>query len=69
VASALAEIVLRWRESSVNDRYTKKAIAIATGALAFSLFAIIGSGLEVVVYGLVLLGCGLPVFYLTRQQN
>ncbi len=69
VASALAEIVLRWRESAASDRYNKKAIAIATGALAFSLFAIIGSGLEVVVYGLVLLGCGLPVYYLTRKQN
>ncbi|NKB37913.1 MAG: amino acid permease [Gammaproteobacteria bacterium] len=69
VASALAEIVLRWRESSDEGRYNKRAIAIATGALAFSLFAIIGSGLVVVVYGLVLLGCGLPVYYLTRQQS
>ena len=68
-ASALAEIVLRLRERAGEKGPNRKAITIAIAALAFSLFAIIGSGLEVIAYGVVLLMAGLPIYYLTLRTD
>lgn len=68
-ASALSEIVLRKRESVAGSGYNWKAISIAIGALAFSLFAIIGSGLEVIAYGVILLLTGLPIYYRLKRIN
>jgi APA family basic amino acid/polyamine antiporter len=60
-ASALADLVFQRRTDRGVTRW--RSIAVAVLALLFSLFAIIGSGVEVVGYGLLLLAAGLPVYY------
>ena len=62
-ASALADLVLQKREATDGAALNWKSIFIAIGALSFSLFAIIGSGLEVIGYGLFLMLAGLPVYF------
>jgi APA family basic amino acid/polyamine antiporter len=63
--SALAALVLGRREQGADA----PAPWVAVIALLFSLFAIAGSGLEVVIYGLGLLALGLPVLVLMRRQG
>ncbi|HKK46596.1 MAG TPA: amino acid permease [Balneolaceae bacterium] len=63
-ASALSDLVLQKREADKEGiHYNWKSVSIAVGALIFSLFTIIGSGLDVAAYGLILLVSGLPVYY------
>ncbi|WP_421785461.1 APC family permease [Hyphobacterium sp.] len=62
LASALAEFRHSWRTAR-----GWAAIAIA-GAL-YSVFAILGSGFEVLAWGVVLLAAGVPVFYWGRQRE
>ncbi len=67
VISAASEIVLVRKEKLENKI---KKIAIAISAFIFSLFVIIGSGTEVVLYGLILFALGLPVyFWMTREKE
>jgi basic amino acid/polyamine antiporter, APA family len=68
-ASALAEIILQRRDSVAGLSNNRKSIFIAIITLAFSLFAIVGSGLEVVAYGLLLLLFGLPIYYWLCTKN
>ncbi|MBT7953416.1 MAG: amino acid permease [Gammaproteobacteria bacterium] len=68
-ASALAEIVLQRRDLLSERNKNLKSFFIAIIALAFSLFAIVGSGLEVVAYGLLLLLSGLPIYYWLCTKN
>jgi APA family basic amino acid/polyamine antiporter len=58
--SAAAELRYSWRSA-------RGWAAIALLAGGYSLFAIIGSGTEVMGWGLVLMLVGAPVFYLGRQ--
>lgn len=60
--SAAAELRTSWSSA-------KGWAAIAVLGGAFSLLAIIGSGLEVMGWGLVLMFVGVPVFYLGRQRR
>ena len=63
--SALAAIVLgRGEEGDLAP-----PVWVALIALLFSLFAIAGSGLEVVIYGLGLLALGLPVLALMQRNK
>ena len=59
--SALAEIKYSWRSARAW------AVVALIGAL-YSTFAIWGSGLEVIGWGIVLLFLGLPVYFLGRQR-
>ena len=59
--SALAEIKHSWRSARAW------AVVALIGAL-YSTFAIWGSGLEVIGWGIVLLFLGLPVYFLGRQR-
>ncbi|WP_412545230.1 APC family permease [Maricaulis sp. MIT060901] len=59
--SALAEIKHSWRSARAW------AVVALIGAL-YSTFAIWGSGLEVIGWGIVLLILGLPVYFLGRQR-
>jgi APA family basic amino acid/polyamine antiporter len=67
--SAASEIILCRKDN--NDIKKKKGkITIAVFAFIFSLFAIVGSGTEIILYGLILLTVGLPVYYLMiRKKN
>ncbi len=67
-ASALAELVLLQRKESKikNTELMKKLIAIL--ALLFSVFAILGSGLEIAIQGFILLLLGTPVWYFSRRS-
>jgi basic amino acid/polyamine antiporter, APA family len=66
-ASALSELILQRRERTRGENASNSARLIACGALAFAIFAIVGSGLEVALYGLVLLAAGIPVYFLVRR--
>jgi basic amino acid/polyamine antiporter, APA family len=68
-ASALSDVALQKRDAAVGKVKNWKSLSIAVGALAFSLFAIVGSGLEVAVYGLILLVAGLPIYYRLRRRD
>ncbi len=67
-ASALSEFVLQKREVEAGESVNYKAVIIAMGALAFSVFAIVGSGLEVAAYGLALLAAGYPIYRLQKNK-
>lgn len=58
---ALAEIKASWRDA-------RSWAVVALVAAVYSLFAIYGSGLEVIFWGLVLTAFGVPVYYLGRQR-
>jgi APA family basic amino acid/polyamine antiporter len=66
-ASAAADLVLQWRDRAAGSQIRPGSVAIAAIALLFSIFAIIGSGTKVVVYGLLLLSAGLPVYYWVKR--
>lgn len=66
--SALAELVLERRRGQVSGQASRRASVIAVLAFAYSLWAIIGSGLEVIGWGTLLLVAGLPVYWLVRSQ-
>ena len=68
-ASALSDLVLQKRDAAAGKGKNWKSLVIAAGALAFSLFTIVGSGLEVALYGLILLAAGLPVYYQLKRKN
>ncbi len=61
-SSAASDLVLQRRAGTTRW----PSVAVAALALAFSLFAIIGSGGQVVGYGLILLAAGLPVYFWAR---
>lgn len=62
LVSALAELRHSWREAKAW------ALVAALGG-AYSAFTIVGSGLEVMAWGAVLLGLGVPLFYLGRANS
>ncbi len=66
-ASALSDLVIQKRDAA-GGKMNRKAVIIAVGALGFSLFAIIGSGLEAALYGLILLAAGLPIYYWAKRK-
>jgi APA family basic amino acid/polyamine antiporter len=69
-ASAAADYVLHRRAVEQGTETRKwKTLIVAAIAFVFSIFAIIGSGLEVVAYGSLLLIAGLPVYYWTRKRT
>ncbi len=68
-AAALSEFVLQRRDAMAGGSVNRRAVLIAFGALAFSLFAIVGSGLEVAAYGLFLLAAGYPIYHLQKNRN
>ena len=67
-ASALSEFVLQKRDAAQGKGVSYKSLIIALGALLFSLFAIVGSGLDVAAYGLVLLAAGYPIYRLQKRK-
>ncbi|MEN0653551.1 MULTISPECIES: amino acid permease [Hyphobacterium] len=62
LVSALAEFRHSWRSS-------RAWTGLALAAALYSCFAILGSGLEVIAWGLGLVVIGIPVFYLGRQRD
>jgi APA family basic amino acid/polyamine antiporter len=71
VFSALAEIFIFAKKREASDRKKFiKAMVIAILALIYSLWALLGIGLETILWGLALLVAGMPVFlYLKRELN
>src|SRR5262249_37008385 len=60
--SALAELKNTWRSA-------RGWTAIALFAVAYSLFAMIGSGLEILLWGGVLMAAGVPFYFLLRRKK
>jgi APA family basic amino acid/polyamine antiporter len=62
--SALAELVQirRQHREGPGGSGVWRAVAISTVALAYSLWAIVGSGVEIIAWGAVLMISGLPLF-------
>ncbi len=67
--SAAAELQLQKRQNTSGDSVKIFTVLIAGLALLFSVFAIIGSGAEVVIYGALLLLVGLPVYLFMRRKG
>lgn len=61
-AAVLADIRHSWRRA-------RTWALIATAAFVYSMFAILGAGLEMVAYGALLLLGGVPVFYVARLSS
>ncbi len=66
-ASALSDIALQKKDATAGEGKNRKSLCIAIGALAFSLFTIVGTGMEVAGYGLILLAAGLPIYYRLKR--
>ena len=62
-ASAAADLVIQYRETTQGAPVRRQSLLIAVVALAVSVFAIVGSGLEIAGYTLILLGAGLPLYW------
>lgn len=70
VFSTAAELLIYVRERErFEGRRMWGATSIAILALAYSLWAIIGIGREALIWGAVLLLCGVPVFLLVRRSR
>ena len=67
--SAAAELQLQKRRKTAGGSVKIGTVLIAGLALVFSVFAIIGSGAEVVSYQTLLLVLGLPVYLLVRRKS
>ncbi len=59
--TALAELRYSWRSA-------RAWAALALSACAYSLFAMFGSGLEVLMWGLMLMLCGVPLYFLFKPK-
>jgi APA family basic amino acid/polyamine antiporter len=67
--SAISALIFQRKDANAGGDMSWKGIAMAIGALVFSLFAIVGSGVEVAAYGLILLAAGLPIYYWMRHRG
>jgi APA family basic amino acid/polyamine antiporter len=68
LASTAADLTLRRREGGRWSAVSPRGAAIAAVGFLFSLFVIVGSGMEVILSGTVLLLAGLPVYYWSRRS-
>lgn len=66
-ASAAADLVLQHRDARRGKLVRWQSVLIALAALTVSIFAIVGSGLQVAGYTLVLLAAGLPFYAWLRK--
>lgn len=62
LASAIAELRQSWRSA-------RAWAGIALLAALYSVFAILGSGLEALLWGAVLFASGVPIYFLARQKT
>jgi APA family basic amino acid/polyamine antiporter len=67
--SALADIVIQRREERNSKKRNWKSYIFSFGALGFSLFTIVGAGLNTLVLGLILLIIGLVLYYLILYRK
>jgi len=68
-ASALSDLIFQKQDIDSGKKINWKSLGVTIGALGFSLFTIIGTGLEVAGYGLILLAAGLPVYFRLKYKN
>lgn len=70
VLCALALLRLQWTDKLPNTGAGSRAIAVvAVAAALYSLWAIVGAGVNAVKWGFVLLGAGVPVYWIMRRVN
>ncbi len=67
--SSLAALVLERRRGRLSGRTSARAVTVAILAFAYSVWAIAGSGLDVIGWGLALLAAGVPVFVLMSARR
>ncbi|MBT8115719.1 MAG: amino acid permease [Arenicella sp.] len=66
---SLAELVMQRKDRRSGTKIKPASTLIALVALAFSLFAIVGSGAMVALQGGILLAAGLPVYWWSKRQR
>lgn len=66
-ASAAADLVLQKRDATGGKALRWQSVLIAASALTVSIFAMVGAGLEIMGYTLVLLVAGLPFYFWFRK--
>ena len=69
VFSAVAEILIIIKSDSIDRKQLGKALIYGIPAFLYSFWAIVGSGLEPVYYGFILLLVGIPVYIWSKFQK
>ena len=69
ITSAMAELVFQQKEYSEHKKRKWSSFIIAFVALIFSIFALIGSGLMIVLQGTILIVAGLPFYYWSKTRD
>lgn len=67
-SSSIADLVLQKR-AAPSEGWRWKSVLVAIGALAFSIFVILGAGLKDASLGLILLAAGLPIYYWLKIKS
>ena len=66
---SFAEVVIMIRKGVATTRTFVRAFLIGIPAFVFSVYAVIGSGAEIVFYGFILLVMGIPFYVLTKWKS
>ena len=69
IVCSLAEFLYSIKVRDGKAKPAKAWAAVAMIALLYSVFATLGSGLEVIAWGILFILLGIPVFYLGRQKT
>ena len=67
-ATSMADLVLQYRDAKRVAALRWQSVMIASVAFAVSIFAVVGSGLEVAGYTLLLLIAGLPIYFWLKNR-
>jgi APA family basic amino acid/polyamine antiporter len=69
--SALSELVHLRRDSRAraHAKPPTQAAIVALAALGYSIWAVVGSGMEIIAWGTLLMAAGLPLYWWQRKQN
>jgi len=69
ITSAIAEMVMQKKDRVKGIRTPITSWFVVIGALVFSLFAVVGSGGDVIIQGSLLLLAGLPFYFYETRKN
>jgi len=70
LVSSLVEIALYlWKRERHQKKQLRIAILVSVPAFLYSIWAIIGLGYEIIIWGIILLMIGIPVFVYIKISN
>jgi len=70
LVSSLVEIALYlWKRERHQKKQLRIAILVSVPAFLYSIWAIIGLGYEIIIWGIILLMVGIPIFVYNKLSN